>query len=66
MGRAHVGAFTGVGVMNSETNDHVSPEKEPSSELTRDFIALAGTVAIPPAMQGLTWDDTLRQEKASR
>ena len=66
MGRAHVGACTGVGVMNSETNDHVSPEKEPSSELTRDFIALAGTVAIPPAMQGLTWDETLRQEKASR
>lgn len=66
MGRAHVGAFTGVGVMNSETNDHVSPEKEPSSELTRDFIALGGTVAIPPAMQGLTWDETLRQEKASR
>ncbi len=52
--------------MNSETNDYVSPEKEPSSELTRDFIALAGTVAIPPAMQGLTWDETLRQEKASR
>lgn len=48
MGRAHIGAFTGVGAMNSETNNHVSPEKEPSSELTRDFIALAGTVAIPP------------------
>ena len=66
MGHAHVGAFTGVGAMNSETNIHVSPEKEPSSELTRDFIALAGTMAIPPAMQGLTCDETLRQEKASR
>jgi hypothetical protein len=52
--------------MNSETNIHASPEKEPSLELTRDFIALAGTVAIPPAMQGLTWDETLRQENASR
>jgi len=52
--------------MNSETNIHVSPETEPSLELTRDFIAPAGTVAIPPAMQGLTWDETLRQENASR
>jgi hypothetical protein len=33
--------------MNSETNNRVSPEKEPSSGLTRDFIALAGTVVIP-------------------
>ena len=66
MGRAHVGAFTGVGAMNPETNIPISPEKEPSLELTRDFIALAGTVAIPPAMPGLTWDKTLRQEKASR
>ena len=52
--------------MNPETNIHVSPEKEPSLELTRDFIAQVGTVAIPPAMQGLKWDETLRQEKASR
>jgi len=52
--------------MNPETNIPISPEKEPSLELTRDFIALVGTVAIPPAMQGLTWDETLRQEKASR
>ena len=52
--------------MNSETNNHVSPEKEPSFGLIRDFIALAGTVAIPPAMQGLIWDETLRQENASR
>jgi hypothetical protein len=66
MGCAHVGAFTGVGAITPDTNNDVSPEKEPSSELTRDFIALAGTVAIPPAMQGLTWNETLRQEKASR
>lgn len=33
---------------------------------TPDFLALAGTVAVPPAKRGTPWDDVLRHTRASR
>lgn len=33
---------------------------------TADFLALAGTVAVPAAKRNVAWDDVIRQTRAAR
>lgn len=33
---------------------------------TPDFLALAGTVAVPAAKRNVAWDDVIRQTRAAR